>query len=158
VYARTVWLALALALFPLMASAQGRCETGGSAQVEEVFKQVNALRTKAGLPALRMDGRLTRAAQRHGCEMRTSGFFAHASPTSGSVGDRTKRAGYRWCVVAENLAMGQTTPSQAVQGWLSSKGHRLNILRSGVADTGVAVIPKGPHGGPYWVQVFATHC
>jgi uncharacterized protein YkwD len=151
-------LALWVACSPGASLAQVRCEAGGSSQVSEVFTQVNALRAKAGLKPLRMDSRLTRAAQQHGCEMRAAGFFAHASPTTGSVGDRTKRAGYTWCTVAENLAKGQNTPDQAVQGWMSSTGHRRNILNGAVVETGVAFIPEGPDGGPYWIQVFAAPC
>lgn len=156
---RFLWLAVVAAvLFPMVASAQIKCDPGGTAQVNEVMAQVNAIRTKAGLRALRADSRLTRAAQQHGCEMRAKGFFAHKSPTTGSVTDRVTRAGYTWCTVAENLAMGQTSPKQAVQGWMASKGHRRNILNGAVVETGVAVIPKGPKGGPYWIQVFAAPC
>jgi uncharacterized protein YkwD len=150
--------ALAVLLVPAAASAQIRCASGGSSQVSEVFAQVNALRIKGGLKALRMDSRLTRAAQQHGCEMRASGFFAHESPTTGTAGERAKRAGYTWCRVTENLAKGQDTPTQAVQGWMSSKGHRRNILDGDVVETGIALVPEGPDGGPYWVQVFAAPC
>lgn len=155
------WLLLIVVLsiwIPFSANAQTRCDPGGSAQVSEVLAQVNAIRSKAGLSNLRTDSRLTRAAQQHGCEMQAKGFFGHKSPTTGSVADRVKRAGYTWCTVAENLAMGQTNPKQAVQGWMASKGHRRNILNGGVVETGIAVIPKGPKGGPYWIQVFAAPC
>jgi uncharacterized protein YkwD len=138
--------------------AQVRCAFDGSVQVSEVFAQVNRLRVKAGLPVLRMDARLTRVAQRHGCDMRAYGFFAHKSPTSGSVGERATREGYVWCAVAENLAKGQDTPSEAVQGWMSSRGHRRNILDDRMTETGIAWIPRGPYGGPYWIQVFAARC
>ena len=39
--------------------------------------------------------------------------------------------------VGENIAMGQRTPREVVDGWMNSPGHRANILSSSFAEIGV---------------------
>jgi uncharacterized protein YkwD len=55
--------------------------------------------------------------------------------------------------VAENIAMGQRTPAEAVQSWMSSPGHRANLLNSGYTRIGVAAY-RTPEGTVYWCQQF----
>jgi uncharacterized protein YkwD len=40
-----------------------------------------------------------------------------------------------------------------VQGWMTSKGHRANILNSDVSETGIG-IARSSNGGLYYCQVF----
>jgi uncharacterized protein YkwD len=53
-------------------------------------------------------------------------------------------------MIAENIAMGQQTPQEAVRGWLGSAGHRQNIENCRYTRTGV-----GYRDGR-WTQVFYT--
>jgi len=61
-----------------------------------------------------------------------------------------RRAGYRECVVAENLARrydtdGYTTRDLAqklVPGWIDSPGHRRNMLEADALETAVAVVSR----------------
>jgi uncharacterized protein YkwD len=54
--------------------------------------------------------------------------------------------------VTENIAMGQTTGSEAVSSWMGSSGHRANIL-GGHTRVGIAVA-HAADGTPYWCQQF----
>ena len=67
-------------------------------------------------------------------------------------------AGYRFRIVAENVAAGRLTPESAVQGRMESPEHRANILNCALRDTGVGVaeVPDDPTYGIYWTQLFAT--
>ena len=51
----------------------------------------------------------------------------------------------------ENLFLGPDTPSEAMEGWMNSSGHRANILKEGITIIGVAYNPTNH----YWVQIFS---
>jgi uncharacterized protein YkwD len=96
------------------------------------------------LEPLRIDARLSVAAQNHANDMASRDYFDHVSPEGGTHGERASRAGYRWLVVFENLAAGQPTPAEAVEGWKSSPGHRRAMLNSEIREMGIgyAYLPQ----------------
>ena len=55
--------------------------------------------------------------------------------------------------LAENIAMGQTHSSEAVQSWMNSPGHRANILNSSHRKIGVAAY-RTAEGTIFWCQQF----
>ena len=60
-------------------------------------------------------------------------------------------------VTGENIGWGCTTPSEIVAGWMSSTGHRRNILDPKHTHIGISVIPRyenGKQAGYYWEQFF----
>jgi uncharacterized protein YkwD len=66
---------------------------------------------------------------------------------------RTDAVGYRGAV-GENLAGGQQTIEQAIEGWLNSKGHRETLLSDRFVEFGLAVaaVPASRNSryGIYW--------
>ena len=106
--------------------------------------QVNAERAKAGLSALRVDAELTRAAQVRAREIVQK--FSHTRP-DGTAWNTVSTSAY-----GENLAMGQKTVDKAMAAWMSSSGHRANILRASYGSIGVCCYVSG--GVTYWVQLF----
>jgi len=119
----------------------------------EVLTLTNAERTDIGLPELTWDDTLAGVAAAHAEDMINRDFFAHDNPDGQDVGNRATAAGYLWQWIGENLAAGQQTPAEAVEGWMNSAGHRANILRTEFSVLGVAYRQGGTHG-TYWVQVF----
>jgi len=103
---------------------------------EQVVARTNAERRRFGLPALRVDGRLMRSARRHTAWMTRSRSLTHTSDA-----------------VAENIAMGQSTSSEALSSWMSSSGHRANILNASYSRIGVAAYST-PEGRTFWCQQF----
>ncbi|HYT10159.1 MAG TPA: CAP domain-containing protein, partial [Mycobacteriales bacterium] len=115
----------------------------------EVTRLTNVERTKAGCGALRVDPRLTAAAEAHSKDMVDRDYFSHTSPDGEGPGDRAEAAGYpRWS--GENIAAGYPTPEAVVQGWMSSAGHRANILNCESKATGVGYDPRKD----MWTQMF----
>lgn len=110
----------------------------------EVIRQVNAERQKAGLTQLRTDAALTAAACVRAREIAQK--FSHTRP-DGSAWS-TVSAG----VYGENIAMGQRTADKVMAAWLTSSGHRANILRPGFGSIGVCAIRV--NGVTYWAQLF----
>lgn len=110
----------------------------------QVVQQVNAERAKYGLSPLRVDPELSRAAEIRAKEIVQK--FSHTRPD-----------GSRWITVSksaygENIARGQKTADKVMAAWLTSQGHRANILRKSFGSIGVCAYVSG--GITYWVQIF----
>jgi len=125
-------------------------------RADQVIEQVNAIRQDNGLGSLVKNDLLTAACEAYAQRMADLGFFSHTDAETGSLPwDRATQAGYEYLLIAENLAAGQASVDQIVNGWMGSPSHRMNILLPGVSETGVAVYNGGPLGA-YWVQMFAA--
>ncbi|WP_438491242.1 CAP domain-containing protein [Streptomyces asiaticus] len=76
---------------------------------------------------MKLDARLSRAAQPHSEDMAAHNYFDHTSLDGRTVVDRGKAQGYpsTW---GENIAKGQNAPADVRASWMSSEGHRTNIL------------------------------
>ena len=52
----------------------------------------------------------------------------------------------------ENIAVGQRTADKVMAAWMTSSGHRANILRPSYGSIGVCAVTS--NGVTYWVQLF----
>ena len=132
---------------------------------QEILKEVNVARATARdcgdqsfPPAgpLTWNAQLGAAALEHSNDMATQRYFNHTGKDGSDVGVRSRRAGYNWSRVGENIAFGSYTPQETVAGWLSSPGHCANIMNAGFTEMGAAyaVTPDKQQGLTYWTQVF----
>ncbi|WP_077799160.1 CAP domain-containing protein [Streptomyces sp. JHA26] len=119
----------------------------------EVVGLTNRERARAGLPGLAADPRLTTAAQAHSADMVARNFYSHTDPDGGRPWDRAAAAGATRRTVGENIACGQRSPAEVVEGWMNSPGHRANILRADFTHIGVG-LAGGGRAGMYWTQLF----
>jgi uncharacterized protein YkwD len=126
------------------------CGAGDASEVCQVFRLVNEERAAAGLPAYAWDPYLALAAQRHAEDMAAQDYFDHTSLDGRSFSDRTREAGYDGSPRGENIARGYRTPEAVMEGWMSSPGHRANILSAGSNEIGVGLRDFR------WVQVFGA--
>ncbi len=124
-------------------------DSGGTSTSRRVVELVNAERAEAGCAAVRVDDRLVESAQAHSDDMAESGYLSHTSRDGRSFDDRIEAAGYP-DPAAENIAMGMSTADAVMQAWMSSEGHRRNILNCEIATIGVGVNSDGW----YWTQNF----
>jgi uncharacterized protein YkwD len=130
--------------------------TAGAVGVaNSIVQATNAERSSAGLQGLRANGRLMEAAQLHADQMARLGRLEHVLPGAPhpTPEDRLAAAGYLWSAYAENIAMGQSSASAAMDSWMRSSGHRANILNRNVTEIGVG-FARDSAGRPYYVQVF----
>jgi uncharacterized protein YkwD len=124
---------------PATANASPRApekSSPGNSFENEVIRLVNGIRRRAGLSALQPVGGLMDSALNH------TRWMA-----------RTRRLKHTTANVAENIAVGQSTPSQVVNSWMNSSGHRKNILNPNYKITGVAAVADAS-GRLYWGQQF----
>jgi uncharacterized YkwD family protein/spore coat assembly protein SafA len=117
---------------------------------QQVLTIVNQERAKAGLKPLQMDWELQRVARTKSCDMAQKGYFSHQSPTYGSPFDMMKQFGISYRTAGENIAQGQRTPSEVMNAWMNSSGHRANILKGDFTHIGVGYCQQGNH----WTQMF----
>lgn len=117
----------------------------------------NAERAKKGCGPLRANSALTRSAEGHAVDMVLKHYFAHDSLDGRSPFDRMKAAGFKGGAMAENIAVGYTSPAAVVKGWMNSPGHRANILNCDYTMLGVGYSSgqvKPEWGKGSWVQNF----
>jgi uncharacterized protein YkwD len=138
---------------------------------QQVATLINQQRISNGCQALNLSPQLSAAAQAHSQDMALNDFVSHTGSDGSSIGQRLTRAGYDWRMAAENIAAGQSTPEAVVDAWMSSSGHRANILNCGLRDIGVGYyyqpddqpnvrLSSGQTSGPfrfYWTQDFGSH-
>jgi uncharacterized protein YkwD len=136
---------------------------GAPVRAEATLREINRVRAAHGVPALRADPRLARAARAHSRDMVARGYFAHRSPSGAGLVARVARTGWlrgrrRWRL-AENLAWGTgplAAPEAVVAAWMDSPPHRRHLLdrRLRLAGIGVAAgTPFTPSGATYTAEL-----
>jgi uncharacterized protein YkwD/stress response protein SCP2 len=121
----------------------------------EVVDLTNRERTRAGLRPLAIDPALTAAAQAYSADMAVRAFYSHTSPEGSQPWDRAATAGSPMRTIGENIACGQRSPAEVVEGWMNSPGHRANILKRDFTHIGIGFAGGGP-AGTYWTQLFGA--
>jgi len=124
-----------------------------SAFQQKILELVNVERANNGLKSLTMNAELSKVATLKSKDMANLNYFSHTSPTYGSPFEMMKQFGISYRAAGENIAMGQTSPEQVMQGWMNSPGHRANILNASFTQLGVGVA-KDSNGRIYWTQQF----
>ncbi|WP_327427792.1 CAP domain-containing protein [Streptomyces sp. NBC_01236] len=123
-----------------------------SSAVARIVALVNSERSKVGCSPLTLNAKLTKAAQAHSVDMASHQNMSHTGSDGSDPGTRITRAGYIWSSYGENVAYGYSTPEQVMAGWMSSPGHKRNILDCGYKEIGVGLAQPGS----YWTQDFGT--
>ena len=113
---------------------------------------LNQDRAANGLPALPLDAELSRLARIKACDMRDKGYFAHESPTYGNAAAMLTHFGYAYRGVGENIAH-HATVEKAEAAFLSSPGHRTNLMGSQWQRVGIGVC-FDKNGFVYVTQLF----
>jgi hypothetical protein len=120
----------------------------------EVYLLTNEERARAECRRLRFDDTLGVTAQDHSQDMAVHHYMSHISQDNEDPGLRMERSGYPirygW---AENIAYGSRTAEQVVDNWMTSPGHRRNILNCRFRAIGVGVA-RAQDGTLYWTQNF----
>jgi stress response protein SCP2 len=130
-------------------------EDADAGPTAEVVTLTNVERGRHGLRPLTVHPRLTAMAQTHSEDMVRRAFFSHSNPDGKQVSHRAVALGYPYRKVAENIAAGQRSAAEVVQGWMDSPGHRANILDGELTQIGVGYAVGGRYGTT-WTQVFGT--
>lgn len=111
------------------------------APVAEELELLNEYRVSKGLSEVAFDATAQQAAMRRAAEIAV--YYSHTLP------DHTQSTQY-----AENIAAGYRTAAEAMNGWINSEGHRMNIETANFRSVGLGCFTAGD-GTMYWVQLFS---
>lgn len=146
--------------FPVPGSPQSGGTTGGTVTsstsvAADIVAQTNTARRRNGLPAFATNPRLMEAARIHAQQMAAYQRSDHtiAGAQYPTMQSRLDAVGYRYANAAENVAWNQRDAASVVNTWMSSSGHRANILDPELTEIGAAMA-RSARGEPYWIQVF----
>jgi uncharacterized protein YkwD len=121
------------------------------------FEQTNVARAENGLPLLEWDADLCRMARAHSEQMALQGYFSHETPDGLHLKERARASGIlHFRVIGENIAYnkGYDDPGGfAVERWLTSSGHRANMLYAGFQASAIGSYVAAD-GSTYLTQVF----
>lgn len=154
---RVVLLLLAVCLAAAAgspAATAGATGVRASALERQLLQELNAVRAARGLRPLRLAPGLQTAALAHSRAMLAGAFFAHESRDGTSMADRVRASypprGGSWSV-GENLiwASPRLGARQAITAWLSSPGHRRNILAARWREVGIGMARAASPGGAF---------
>jgi len=120
----------------------------------QVLDLTNAERSRAGLGPLALSAQLNDAAQSYSQVLAGGACFEHTCGPVPTFGDRVGQAGYNgWNALGETIASGYPTPEAVIAGWMSSPGHRANLLSPDFTEMGIGLVNGGTYGA-YWTQEF----
>ncbi|HZX57707.1 MAG TPA: CAP domain-containing protein [Mucilaginibacter sp.] len=107
----------------------------------------------APAPPMVWNNDLENAAQNHAEDMSAQKYFSHTSKDGRTMSDRVIAVGYTYkgyksFAVGENIAEGQESIAEVMDGWLKSPGHCKNLMNPSFKEVGIAYFNK------YWVQDF----
>lgn len=123
-----------------------------TAQEENAFLLLNQDRAANGRSALELDPALCDLARLKSRDMCLNNYFSHTSPTYGSAAQMLSAYGYAFTSVGENIAH-HATVEKAQAAFMSSSGHRQNILGSQWTKVGIGVW-EDSQGFVYVTQLF----
>ncbi|WP_207428674.1 CAP domain-containing protein [Pedobacter sp. SYSU D00535] len=129
---------------------------------EEFLSRINRLREKGcncgntympPAPPLVWNTQLELAALAHAQDMNRNKYFDHKSKDGRTIKDRITGAGYtptgyRAFIIGENIAWGQRSIKEVMDGWIGSPAHCRNLMKPDFKEVGIAFYNS------YWVQDF----
>jgi uncharacterized protein YkwD len=116
-----------------------------SASEERMLQLINTERTSQGLQPLVMDSKLRTLARDHAADMFERGYFSHNTPEGLSPFDRMNKAGIKYMIAGENLALAPDVDI-AENGLMNSPSHRANILTPDFKKVGIGCMDGGRYG------------
>lgn len=128
----------------------------------EFLRRINEVRAKGctcggtfmpPAPPLTWNTQLQYAALLHARDMNKKKYFSHINREGKSSKDRILESGYsvkgyRSFTVGENIAWGQRSIREVMDGWIKSAGHCRNLMNRAYSEVGIAM------ENYYWVQDF----
>jgi uncharacterized protein YkwD len=106
---------------------------------QAIMEKINPARISYGRLELKMNEKLSRAAELKAQDMVSRNYFSHKDPLGQDPWIWLDRVGYDYISAGENLAIDVNDPSVLLDAWLSSPSHAKNILNSNFIDMGVGL-------------------
>ena len=116
----------------------------------------NQTRARAGLPPVRANPTLARAAAQHACDMAARGRMTHLGSRTTGPAQRVKAEGYAPAITAENIAAGPYDLARVLSEWNASSGHVANMLIPQVSEYGIGHAIASDGKTRFWAAIYAA--
>ena len=132
-----------------------------SEKPQQFLELVNEARIEADFVEVTLNEDLNEAAYNHSRDIAEQDLgIVHTGSDGSTPGERVTDTGYKFKVVVENVGGGYYTADEAFEDWMSSPGHRANILNPDVRHLGAGhVLLENDTGNKnyveYWTLVLA---
>jgi Cysteine-rich secretory protein family len=113
---------------------------GQSPDEQKLVELTNEARAQGGLKPVVWDAQLAVAARAHAQMMAQQPEISHQYAGEADLATRAGKAGAKFSVIAENIAMG-TSPGQIHGAWMVSQAHHDNLMNANVNRVGVSIVP-----------------
>ena len=122
----------------------------------QVLELLNKERAANNLPPLRLHPQLQAASHWMAQDMATNDYLDHTDHEGRELEGRLAAFNYKeYQAIGENVAAGQATAVEVMEGWLQSPGHRSNILSPDFCEVGIGHLVNGTSKFKhYWAQAF----
>jgi uncharacterized protein YkwD len=108
---------------------------------EGILNWTNFYRQQNALQNLNLSQKLNDIATLRAKDMFEKQYFSHYSPNGIGAPQIAADLNYEYIAIGENIALGNfKNDKDLVNAWMSSPGHRANILNSKYTDIGIAVM------------------
>ncbi|NMB91451.1 CAP domain-containing protein [candidate division WWE3 bacterium] len=108
--------------------------------VKDLLEYTNGKREEVGLSDLKLNSKLTLAAQEKAADMFKDGYWAHVAPDGAEPWDFILAQNYDYIYAGENLAKNFSTSKEVVEAWYKSPSHKSNLLGANYDEVGFAVV------------------
>lgn len=123
-----------------------------SSTQDKVVELVNSERSAQKKSVVRSDDTLNAIAEQRAREIAVK--FSHTRPDGTRCSSLLQENGIVNVYAGENIAAGHKKAEDVMDTWMSSEGHRKNILNENYTRIGVGVYESD--GYTYWVQIFTS--
>lgn len=114
--------------------------------ISDLLKYTNKKRVENGVSNLRLNAKLSAAAEKKAQDMFKDGYWAHVAPDGAEPWDFILSEGYDYIYAGENLAKNFSTSKEVVEAWFKSPTHKSNLIGANYDEVGFAVV-NGVMGG-----------
>lgn len=123
--------------------------------INSLLNETNEERQNNKQSELKLNNRLSQAAQAKAKDMVNRDYWSHNTPEGDAPWVFITQAGYQYQKAGENLAYGFLTSDQVVTGWMNSPTHRANVLDKSYREVGFgfADSPDFDDNGPSTIIV-----
>ncbi|MEE9321093.1 MAG: CAP domain-containing protein [Granulosicoccus sp.] len=139
------------------------CTASDTVMQARMLSLINAARAQArncgnepfaATSPLTWNSTLLIAAKAHSIDMTSHNFFSHTGSDGSDISARVSATEYNWDRVGENIAAGQRSVAETVNGWLESEGHCSNLMNADFEEVAVACVEdRKADYGRYWTNV-----
>jgi uncharacterized protein YkwD len=118
---------------------------------EEILVLINKYRHSKGLTSLKMNDVILDVARKHSSDMADSKVAFGHDGFNNRIKSLNEKL-YKMQAAGENVASGQTSAEEVVDGWIKSPHHKANI-EGNFTETGIGVVAN-KKGVLYYTQIF----